>query len=208
VSQPDPLAGKRQAINDFEMHSLVWPRKDDHEPCPVQVDEVFELRTCSIEITKIERTHHNGERRWVALFTRYSKASDRPHLISASGDGYTADPDQALGLGEDIFHDPPPTVDTIEEEDRSDEHRNAGEPPEPEAIPHHVVRGTRSSNDAYQRFLLEVGAERVSAQEQPLELRLARVRAESRLRHVDISNDIRVVEERLEKAERKLERAA
>ena len=204
----DPLAGKRKAINEGELTTLSWPIKTKGDPCPVELGELFGLRSCTIEITRIERTRHGAKRTWIALFTRYPHHADRPLLIPAAGDGYTTDPRRALGLKEAVFHDAPTTIDTIEEGDRSPEHKNAGEPPEPEAIPHEVVKDSRGSRDAHQRFLLEVGAERVAEQEHPLEIRLTRLRASSRARHVDISNDLRVIEDRIAKAERKLERAA
>jgi len=204
----DPLAGKRQAINEGELTTLSWPMESKYDACPVEVGQILGLRSCTIEITRIERTKHEGKRSWIALFTRYPHHADRALLLPASGDGYTSDPKRALGLNEDVFHESPPTIDTIEEEDRSPAHKNAGEPPEPEVIPHRVVMGTRASSDAHQRFLLEVGSERIAEQEQPLEIRLARLRANSRGRHVDISGDLRVIEERIAKAERKLERAA
>jgi hypothetical protein len=202
------LEDLRQAINDGEMTTLSWPMESKDDPCPVELGAIFDLRSCTIEITRIERTRGKGRRTWIALFTRYPHHADRPLLIAASGDGYTSDSKRALGLNEDVFHEAPPTIDTIDEEDRSLEHKNAGEPPEPEAIAHQVVKGSRGSRDAHQRFLLEVGAERVAEQAQPLELRLARLRANSRGRHVDISRELHVIEKRIEAAERKLERAA
>jgi hypothetical protein len=205
----DPLAGQREEVNTGQRHTLVWPMETPHDPCPVEVGQVMVLRRCTIEITRTERTKQLGKRHWVALFTRYWKQGDRPLLLKASGSGYTADPDQALGLGEDIFHDPPPNLDVVEEEDRSPEHKNAGEPSEPEAIPHRLVMGTPASTEAYQRFQQELGSERMAEQQAPLEVRLARLREKSggAQRHVDISNDIRVIEKRIEAAERKLERA-
>lgn len=204
----DPLAGRREAINSGECTTLTWPMQSKTAPCPVDVGQTFELRSCTIEITRKERTQRQGKRIWIALFTRYPKYADRPHLIPANGDGYTADPSRALGLREDVFHDAPSTLDMVQEEARSVEHKNAGEPLEPEAIPHEVVKRTHASQEAYQRFQVELGAERVALEEQPLEARLARLRAVSRGQHVDISRELFVIEKRIKDAERKLERAA
>jgi hypothetical protein len=198
----------RQAINDGSRTTLTWPMKSKTDPCPVEVDQTFNLKDCTIEITRIERTRHRGKRMWVALFRRYPKRADRRLLLAANGDGYTSDPKRALGLGEDLFEEAPEMLDVIEEEDRTLEHRNAGEPLEPEAIPHQEVMKTATTAAAHQRFQLELGAERVAEQEQPLEVRLARLRARSRTRHVDIGRDLHVIEKRIEAAERKVERAA
>ena len=214
MSAKDPLAGMRQAINDHELSSLFWPLKVDgvEQRCPVSVKQVFELRSCTIEITRIERTTRLGEKVWRAAFARFDRKPDRPLLLAplGSGDshGYTNDPKRAAGLGEDVFGEAPETIDAVKEEDRTLEHRNAGEPPEPEAVPGHEIKDYRGSRDAHQRFQLELGADRVAEQEAPMEVRLARLRAKSRGRNVDISNDLRVIEKRIENAERKLERSA
>jgi hypothetical protein len=208
VSAKDPLAGMRQAINDGSRTTLTWPMKSKADPCPVEVNQIFNLKDCTIEITRIERTHHRGKRMWVALFSRYPKRADRRLLLAANGDGYTSDPKRALGLGEDLFEEAPEMLDVVEEEDRTLEHRNAGQPLEPEAIPHQEVMNTSTTAEAHQRFQLELGAERVAEQDQPLEVRLARLRAKSRGRNVDISRELYVIEKRIQDAERKLERNA
>jgi hypothetical protein len=209
----DPLAGMRRAINDRELSTLRWPLIVDgaERPCPVAVGQVIELRTCHIEITRIERSKGGAKlsRLWLAFFARHDKRADKPILLSAgTGAPYTDDPAQALGLREDVFHGSALTLDAIEEEERSAEHKNAGEPLEPESVPPHEIKHYRGSRDAHQRRLLEVGGERVAQQAAPIEQRLAALREQSALRHVDISSDIRVIEQRIAKAERKLERAA
>jgi hypothetical protein len=208
----DPLAGMRQAINDHELSTLRWPLIVDgvEQSCPVAVGELYELRTCHIEIVRIERTKGARlSRRWLAFFARHEKRIDKPMLLSAgTAAPYTDDPAQALGLREDVFHGSALTLDAVEEEERSAEHKNAGEPLEPESVPPHEIRHYRGSRDAHQRRLLEVGAERVALQAAPIEERLAALRKASSLRHVDISSDLRVIEQRIAKAERKLERAA
>lgn len=206
----DPLAGKRQAINDHELAALIFPLLVDgqEQRCPVQPDEVFELRRCVIVITRIERTKRKGERVWVALFERFERSADTRYLISRSTGGYTTNPDEAIELGEDVFHQAPATLDVVEEDDRSAVHKNAGEPPEPEAVPPYEIKGYRFSRDAYARRQLELGAERVAEQSQPIAVRLARVRAAAAAKSVDISSEERVIEKRIAAAERKLEKAA
>lgn len=202
----DPLAGKRQAINDYDLYSLLWP--DRGEKCPVQVGEIFELRSCFIEITKTHRITHEGEKKWRAAFTRIAKRIDRPLFLSRVGD-YTDDPDQAVGLREDVFHASAPNLDAIEEEARSDAHKNEGDPLEPEPVPPHEVRDLRGSRDAQQRYLRDMAEQRGTEECAPLEERLARLREASRQRHVDVSGELRIVEKQIAKAERKvLDRAA
>jgi hypothetical protein len=200
----DPIAGQRQAVNDHKAASLLWV--DSGQPCPVSVGDIFELRSCRIQITKTHRIKHGGQPKWRAAFDRYDRKSDRLHLLTATGD-YTEDPDLALGLREDV-HDAA-TLDPIAEEDRSHEHKNAGEPLEPEAVPPHEIPHYQGSVDARHNYLLEMSKERMAEQAEPLELRLLRLRQEARSRHVDISSEVRVIEKRIEAAERKvLERAA
>ena len=71
MSQRDPLAGKRAAIDAGELTTLSWPMREKTDPCPVEVGQIIKLRSCSIEITRIERVQRNGKRYWIALFTRY-----------------------------------------------------------------------------------------------------------------------------------------
>jgi hypothetical protein len=207
----DPLAGQRQAINDHEATALFFPLMvgGKEQRCPVQVGQIHFLRSCTIEITRTERTKRYGKRAWMATFTRTERSVDRVRLLSHSGEGYVSDPKLAAKLNEDVFHKSPETIDVIDEGDRSDAHKNAGEPLEPEAVPPHEIKSYRGSRDAHQRYLLEMGAARVAEQEQPLELRLAKLRAKSKGQHVDISGELRIIERQVAKAERKvLEKAA
>ncbi len=213
MTERDPLAGMRQAINDHELGTLLYPLfvGGQEQRCPVQPGEVFELRRCVIVITRIERTKRkSGERVWVALFDRYARnAGDERYLISRTTGKYTADPDEAIELGEDVFHQSPATLDVVEEDDRTPAHKNAGEPPEPEAVPPYEIKHYQASQEAFARRQLELGAERLAEQCQPIEVRLARLRAVAPGRNVDISSEMRVVEKQIAKAERKvLEKAA
>ena len=59
----DPLAGKRQALNRGEIEVLSWA---EMTRCPVSKDEVFPLRSCTIQIGHVHRRLIKGEQRWEA----------------------------------------------------------------------------------------------------------------------------------------------
>jgi hypothetical protein len=202
----DPLAGKRQAINDRELMTLIWPLMVDgrEQRCPVNRGDVFDMRTCSIEITRTERSRVSGTRVWLALFSRTEKRVDRPTLLSrGTGASYTDDPSQALGLSEDVFHGSALTIDAIEEDERSAAHKNAGEPLEPEAVPPHEIKHYRGSRDAHQRHLLEMGAQRLAIEELPLSERLRRLEDDPR---ADLSRQFARIRQGVEAAEAKAKR--
>lgn len=125
----DPLAGKREQINRGELNSLQW--RDDGNGCPVSVGQVYELRACWIQISKVVSRKVGSGFVWRATFDRRWKDMGRLWLLDRKGD-YTEDPDQAMRAQDDPDAS---TLDRVDPDDRSDEHRNNGEPPEPEAIP-------------------------------------------------------------------------
>lgn len=202
----DPLAGKRQAINDHELSTLIWPLivGGSEQRCPVAKGDVFNLRSCQIEISRTERSKVKGVRVWLALFTRTYKRVDRPVLLSAgTGAPYTDDPKQALGLREDVFHGSALNLDAIEEDERSDAHKNAGEPPEPESVRPHEIRSYRGSRDAHQRYLLEMGAQRMAIEELPLSERLRLLEDDPR---ADLTRQFARIRQGVEAAEAKARR--
>jgi hypothetical protein len=212
----DPLAGKRQAINDGEVYSLIWP--DTGDGCPVQVDQVFPLRSCRIVITKTHRIqkkqpwkHEDAELPagwfWRAAFATY-RGHVPPEFLGRNKT--VSDSRQAMGA-----QDPtePGTLRAIGEDERdplaADRHAALGEQPEPEMVSKFDVPDLDGSREARQRYELEMAERRVKDAEAPLEQRLARLRDMARHRNVDISSEIRVIEKRIEVAEGKvLERAA
>lgn len=57
----DPLAGQRTLINeDRGARSLLWP--DKGRGCPVKVGELYSLRRCGIEITRVHRVQRSCHR--------------------------------------------------------------------------------------------------------------------------------------------------
>lgn len=59
----DPLAGRRQALNRGEVEVLTWAETTQ---CPVSKDEVFPLRSCTVQIGHIQRRLIKGKQRWEA----------------------------------------------------------------------------------------------------------------------------------------------
>lgn len=123
----DPLAGKREEINNGNGTSLFWP--DPHKkPCPVEIGQTFRLRSGGIEITRRERVKEKGMMFWRADFIRIGRPT-KPYLLKRGG-AYTHDPDLAMRSQDDWQS--APTLDTVNPDDRSEAHRALGQPPEPE----------------------------------------------------------------------------
>jgi hypothetical protein len=220
----DPLAGRRESINQGRIMSLVWP--DRGEGCPVEADEVFRVRAGGLVILKTYRFQKKSPWKfdreemppgwyWGAEFKLFRRVV-APVFLARVG-GTTKDRDQAMAAQDDPD---PGTVRKIGEDERDPEarahHAVLGEEPEPELVPHFEVLELRPSREARERYLLEMEEKRAVEANAPLEERMARLRKASANRHVDISPEMRIVEkqlaraaQQLEKAERKvLERAA
>lgn len=212
----DPLAGRREQINAGEAYSLLW--LDKGKGCPVEVGDVLELRACRIRITKKHRIQkkqaweYEGERLpagwyWRAEFETYWKVTSTPFL--ARRGGITNDRKQAMPTQDDPDA---ATLRNIRDGERdpvaATQHAALGEPPEL-AVPEHEIPNLQGSREARQRYELEMAERRVEEASAPLEQRLARLREVAGDCHVDIGSDLFVIEQRIEKAERKvLERAA
>lgn len=140
----DPLAGKREQINRGELNSLQW--RDEGNGCPVSVGQVYELRACWIAINHVAHRKVGQGFVWRATFERRWKDMGRLWLLDRKS--YTEDPDQAMRAQDDPDAS---TLDRVDPDDRSDEHRNNGEPPEPEAIPPAEVAELPSSVAAQAR---------------------------------------------------------
>ncbi len=189
----DPLAGRRQDINEGRASGLEW--LDKGQKCPVEVGQTIVLRSCWINITQVKRIQRKGEWKWLALFDRYTP--DKRHLLAPTG--YTEDEAQALRAKHDSVQHP---FDNLVD-------RNLRQPPEPEAVPKEEIPKYTGSVEARQRYDLDMAERRAEQANASLEERLAWLREEARDRHIDISSDLRVIEQRVEAVERKvLERAA
>jgi hypothetical protein len=207
----DPLAGRRDEINDGTAISLVW--LDSGRGCPVKKGEIFKLRACSIEITVIQRFqkkldwNYNDQPMpagwyWRAEFTTY-RLLTRQRFLAKRG-GTTTDRKQAMAVQDDPD---PATLAVIAEDERdpvaATQHASLGEAPEA-AVPHHEVPSYEASVEAAQLYALAHGERRVVEAEAPLEERLASLREASRTRNVDITSDLFIIEQRIERAERKV----
>lgn len=141
----DPLDGLREGLNRGTLQRLVWPA--GAEGCPVKVGQVFVLRSCAIEITRTQRRREKGRMVWVAWFTRYRREG-RPQLLRR-GAGYTTN----LRGGMKAQDDPnAATLSRVDPDERSEAHRAAGEPPEPEPVPRGEVEALPSTLAASRRF--------------------------------------------------------
>ena len=202
----DPLAGQRQKINEGRAYSLLW-LCSRFSACPVKSGDVFALRSCRIVITKRQRVRKQGDWYWRAEFKTYRP--DRPEFLARRG-GLTSDRKLAMAAQDDPE---PGTLRVIAEGERcpkaAAEHAALGTVPEPEAVPKHEIDDYTGSRAARQRYEREMAERRLEEAEAPLEARITRLREMAAERHIDISGDLTVIEQRLAKAERRVcERAA
>lgn len=92
VTTPDPLAGFREELNSGARTSLMWS-VTEFPDCPVQQGDVFNLRSCTIEITSTRKIRRQGAQHWLALFDR--SQPQRTYLLGKAG-GYVEDPRESM----------------------------------------------------------------------------------------------------------------
>jgi hypothetical protein len=139
----DPLAGYRDAINKGELDRLLWP--DTGQGKPVEEGDIFKLRSCHIEITRVHRVQPRARGWcWRAEFARYVP-SGPPKFMGKSGE--TTDARFAMRAQDPV--DPLTLTDLGE---RPDAHVNLGPPPEAESVPAAEVESLPSSIAARRRY--------------------------------------------------------
>lgn len=146
----DPLAGKRAEINAGERDSLMWA--DNGTGCPVQLGQLFPLRSCAIEITRTHRVRKGRDWYWRAEFRRVH--TDNRPLYLHRVTGYTHDERQAMPAPE-LKADAPAEARgsggwgvEVPEHERPDLSVVA----EPEAVQPHEVADLSASREARQRY--------------------------------------------------------
>lgn len=189
----DPLVGQREAINAGRKTRLVWADKGDGKGWPVEIGQVFNLRSCHIEITHRHRIHRNGKWTREAEFVRYEKNADRVHLLGKSG-GYTTRAELAMQAQDD------PDAATLVRLETPGEQRE----PEPEGVPPHEIGNYAIDSQAQARRQRELAQDRAAFDALPLEDQLRQLSDLAKERHVDISSDQRVVKKRVEAMKRKV----
>jgi hypothetical protein len=171
---PDPLAAQRQRINeDSSISALTWP--DRGRGCPVDVGDVFKLRSASIQITRTRRLREGGRFVWLADFARYRP--QRPYLLArgaGDGHGYTTDPDLAVAAQDD------PDAATIASVDPLDNPLNLRAAPEPEAVAPDEVEALPRTVAARANYERERAEEWASFERLPLRERLRFLREQRR----------------------------
>lgn len=128
MNASDPLAGLREELNSGALTSLMWP-VTVYSECPVKQGESFKLRSCRIAITSTQKIRRAGISYWLALFDRHGP--ERMYLLGKSG-GYVEDSKAAMTAQADL------NAGSQEEAWRGNP-ANLGPPPEPEAVPPHIV---------------------------------------------------------------------
>lgn len=198
----DPLAGRREEINEGLAYSLMW--RDTDDGCPVEVGQVIELRSCRIQITKTHRIQKDRKWWWRAEFRRYVKGQ-RPQFLDRRG-GLTTDRKQAMAAQDD---EDPGTLRVIREDERdlvaAVAHAGLGEQPEPEAVPDHEIADYNGSREARQQYALDMAERRVVEESIPLSERIRRL---EECVDVDLSRQFARIEQGVKAAETKWRRLA
>lgn len=148
MNSSDPFAGRREEINDGSLTSFSWETKL-WPVCPVEMGEEHKFRSCRIAITSVHKIQRSGVQFWLALFDRYDP--ERIYLLGKSG-GYVDDPKAAMTAQHDI------NAGSQEEAWRGNP-ANLGPPPEPEAIPPHIVDQLPSVKASKMRHQMQKGEE-------------------------------------------------
>lgn len=128
MNQKDPLAGLREDLNNGRLTSLTWP-VSQYPECPVKPGDEYKLRSCRIVITSANKMRRGGVESWLVLFDRHGP--ERTYLLGKAG-GYVEDPKAAMTAQADC------NAGSQEEAWRQNP-ANLGPPPEPEAVPPHIV---------------------------------------------------------------------
>lgn len=186
----DPLAGWRERINTGEVDAVWW--LDDGTGKPVETGDVFQLRSCAIEITRVHRAQKGREFIWRAELIRTPRRADPVRLLAVgagNGHGYVSDDEGAITL-EDV--DP----DVLEV--------NLGEwPCEPEAVPRDEIDNYTGSKLARARYEHEMEAQRRALDELPIAARVARI-LEAAENGQPVGREVRAILGKVAAAERKL----
>lgn len=195
----DPLEGLRQSINEGETDRLLWP--DTGQDAPVEVGQIFQLRSCSIEITRVHRVQPRGRGwQWRAEFKRYVPHSE---LYLLGSRGYTDDPKSALRAQDSAD---PPTITDLG--DRPESHRSLGQAPEPEGVAPDEVANLPSTVAARRRFNQIHSEDTEKRLDRSLANTLRELRIRSRHRGVDVSEETEQIRDALSQMRGKLEKAA
>jgi hypothetical protein len=197
----DPLVGQREAINRGELEHLLWP--DCGKGCPVEVGQVFSLRRCGVEITRTHRVQKGRRWMWRAEFTRIEREA-RPGFLDRRRGGYVGRASDGMQAQDAIGA----TIDAVSPAERSQEHRDAGEPPEPEPVPSGQVAQLPSTVAAQARFARlrrQVDQER---RVRHLAGKLRRLQKRAEMGGIDLSRQIEAVEKALADAESAIKRVA
>jgi hypothetical protein len=144
----------REEINDGSVSALWWP-VSLYPDCPVLPDDSFALRSCRVQITSTRQVRRDNQVFWMALFDRHGP--ERVYLLGKNG-GYVEDSKAAMTAQMDVNAGSPREL-------WRDNPMNLGPPPEPEAVPPHVVDQLPSSKASKMRHQKQKGEEAQDAQD-------------------------------------------
>jgi hypothetical protein len=193
----DPLAGYREEINSGERDHVTW--SDDGQGCPVERGEVFHLRSCMVQVVSTKRVQKG--RQWLWLARLRVLRADTPQMLTR-GLRLTKDPRQAL-RGQDDHGST-----TLQSVEPLDNPANLYAPPEPEVVPHEVVKDLPTTVAARARF--EEARQDTIRQnlDRSLASQLREVGVRARNTGVDLGTEYEELEDILARMKQKVARAA
>ena len=193
----DPLAGFREEINSGDRDHVTWP--DDGSGCPVEVGEVFRLRACTVQVAHTKRVQRGRDWLWLARLRVLRP--DVPIMLTR-GLKLTKDPRQAL-RGQDEHGST-----TLQSVEPLDNPQNLYAPPEPEVVPHSVVKELPSTVAARARFE-EARQETIRQNlDRSLASQLREVGVRARNTGVDLGREYEELEDVLARMKQKVRSAA
>ncbi len=189
----DPLKGHREQLNRDEIDSILWP--DTGQGPPLEVGQVFNLRSGGVEVSRVHRVRKGREWFWRAEFIRIHRA--RLWILAPRGD-YTNDPRTGLPAGDDLEL----ATTTLSVTTRP------AHPPEPEAVPPYEVKRLPTTVEARERFEATRRREADHRRVARAASRLRALQKRAEQTGANLTDAILEVEDILERAEARLGKAA
>lgn len=198
---PDPLQGKREAINRGDIQNEI--RFPGTKPCPVTEGQEFGLRSCRVRIQTIGLTGHGSEAEHVVQIVRIKR--ERRHLLRYTPPAHAIEKEDMVEDADGKLVVPQVTGD-IEQRAHIDgaytESRTKASPHEPEAVDPAEVGKSTVDTVSQLRRQSERGDQDSRKAEKSLARQVRVAMAEARRQGYDTSPHVRLIQEELDKMKR------